>query len=66
MLGDGAVRIKADGVVQLVVWASNRDGLGVDPGMELDELVRAALHGARVCGDPCSGLRRICGGRRAA
>ncbi len=51
LLGDGAVRVEADGAVLLVVGAGDRDGLGVDPGVEPDELERVALRGTRVGGD---------------
>ncbi len=44
----GAVRVEADGAVLLVGGTGFRDGRGVDPGVEPDEHVRVALHGARV------------------
>ncbi len=40
--------VEADGVVLLVVGAGDRDGLGVDPGVELDERVHVAHYGASV------------------
>ncbi len=52
LLGTGAVLVEADSLVFRLVWACNRDGLGLDPGVEQEELVRVALHGARVDGDP--------------
>ncbi len=54
--------LEADGVALVVVGAGDRDGLGLYPGVEPDELARAAFDSAR-------GLRsgrRTCGGRRAA
>ncbi len=48
LLGDGAVRVEADGVVG---GAGDRNGLGVDTGVEPDEHVRVVLHGARMGGD---------------
>jgi hypothetical protein len=51
LLGDGAVRVEAEGVVLLVGRAGNSDGLSVDQGVEPDEHVRMALHGTRVVGD---------------
>jgi hypothetical protein len=56
MDSDGALRVEADGVVLRVVGAGNRDGLGVDPGVEPEDLVRVALHVARVDDDPGSVL----------
>ncbi len=51
LLGDGADRVEAEGLVLLVVGAGDRDGFGVDPGVEPDEPVRVAVYGARVGGN---------------
>jgi hypothetical protein len=51
LLGNGAIRVEVDGEVLLLGGASDRDGLGVDPGVEPDQHVRVALHGARMGGD---------------
>ncbi len=60
---DGAIRVEANSVVLLVVGAGYRDGLCVDPGVELDELVCVELHGARVAAMRAALRQRTCGGR---
>jgi hypothetical protein len=42
LLGDGAVRVEADGAVLCVGGAGDRDGRGADPGVGPEELVRVA------------------------
>ncbi len=60
LFSDGAVLVKTNSVVLLVVGAGDR--IGVEPGVKPEELVRVALHGAR--GRRCG--RRTWGGRCAA
>ncbi len=50
-LSDGAVLVEADNEVLLVVGAGDRIGLGIDPGVEPEEIARVALHGTRMGGD---------------
>ncbi len=45
------MHVEADSVVLLVVGAVDSDGLSVDPGVELKELVRVALRSEHVGGD---------------
>jgi hypothetical protein len=45
LLGHGAVRVEADGAALRVGGAGDRDGLGVDPGVGPEELVRVACPG---------------------
>ncbi len=63
-IGKAGARAACLGVLLLlggglrVVGAGNRDGLGVDPRVEPEDLVLVALCGARVDGDPGGVLGR--------
>ncbi len=62
LLGDGADCVEAEGVVLLVVGAGDRDGFGVDPGVEPEACARGTPW--RASGRQCGW--HTCGGRRAA
>ncbi len=48
LLVEGGSLLESDGVVLVVVGASDRNGLSLNLGVELNELARVAFNGARM------------------